>query len=388
MRADLIDAGYDAPRVVNTGDDGGATSGPWVVHVLEVDPDRFAGIVAPVLASGIVPGKAGVARIAARTGALAAINGGSFVVGPTDGTAGDFTGVSLIGGQLLSEAVADRTSLVLPNDAGTGAQLAVVAIAHEAVADDGATLAIDGLNREPGLIRACRGSGGDQPTEAAKHDFTCTDDSELIVFTPEFGQVAVAGEGVEVTFDGAGTVLEVRQRRGGEIPRAGSVLGGTGDAAAWLEEHALLGSQIQVATQVLADGAPLDHDGLAGIVNGGPRMVGGGEVQITAAAEGFHWEEDPGFYDRFGVRRNPRTMAGVTADGRLLLVTVDGRQPGYSVGASFAEGAAIMQSLGAAEAVNRDGGGSTAMAVGGVLVNQPSDATGERPDADAIVLLP
>jgi len=111
-----------------------------------------------------------------------------------------------------------------------------------------------------------------------------------------------------------------------------------------------------------------------------------GQVEITAAAEGFHWEESPEFYYRFGVRRNPRTLAGVTAEGHILLVTVDGRRPGVSVGASFEESARIMQALGAAEAVNLDGGGSTAMVVGQDLVNQPSDPSGERPIADAVVI--
>jgi exopolysaccharide biosynthesis protein len=112
-----------------------------------------------------------------------------------------------------------------------------------------------------------------------------------------------------------------------------------------------------------------------------------GRVAITAAAEGFHWPERPEFYYRFGVRRNPRTLAGVRADGTLLLVTVDGRRPGWSVGASFAEEAAIMQALGAVDAVNLDGGGSTTMTIGASLVNRPSDATGERPIGDAIALL-
>jgi exopolysaccharide biosynthesis protein len=47
-----------------------------------------------------------------------------------------------------------------------------------------------------------------------------------------------------------------------------------------------------------------------------------------------------------------------------------------------------MQALGADEAVNLDGGGSTAMTVGEELVNRPSDAAGERPIGDAVVLLP
>jgi hypothetical protein len=124
------------------------------------------------------------------------------------------------------------------------------------------------------------------------------------------------------------------------------------------------------------------------VVNGGPRLLINGEPDITAYQEGFVWPENPEFYYRFGVRRNPRTLAGTTAEGNLLLVAVDGRQPDYSVGASFEESALIMQALCAVEAVNLDGGGSTAMTIGEELVNQPSDPTGERPIGDAIVVLP
>jgi hypothetical protein len=125
-----------------------------------------------------------------------------------------------------------------------------------------------------------------------------------------------------------------------------------------------------------------------GVVNGGPRLLRNGFVEIPAAAEGFYRQEEPEFYYRFGVRRNPRTLAGVTASGKLLLVTVDGRQPGWSVGASFEESAWIMRSLRAVDAVNLDGGGSTTMTVGNQLVNRPSDTTGERPIADAIIIQP
>jgi exopolysaccharide biosynthesis protein len=70
--------------------------------------------------------------------------------------------------------------------------------------------------------------------------------------------------------------------------------------------------------------------------------------------------------------------------GRLLLVTVDGRQPGWSVGASFEESARIMRALGATDTVNLDGGGSTTITINQQLINRPSDSTGERPIADAI----
>jgi hypothetical protein len=88
---------------------------------------------------------------------------------------------------------------------------------------------------------------------------------------------------------------------------------------------------------------------------------------------------------------NPRTAVGVTADGGLLLVTVDGRQPGYSVGTTLRETAELLRALGAADALNLDGGGSTTMVVRGAdgalrVANRPSDAAGERPVANALAV--
>ena len=77
----------------------------------------------------------------------------------------------------------------------------------------------------------------------------------------------------------------------------------------------------------------------------------------------------------------------MTAAGHLLLVAVDGRAPGYSVGLSFLEEAAVMRAaLGASDALNLDGGGSTTMAVGATAITRPSDPTGERPVGDAVVV--
>jgi exopolysaccharide biosynthesis protein len=56
------------------------------------------------------------------------------------------------------------------------------------------------------------------------------------------------------------------------------------------------------------------------------------------------------------------------------------------VGASFAESAGVMRALGARDAVNLDGGGSTGMTVLDALVTRPSDATGERPIGDALLI--
>ncbi|HEV2742659.1 MAG TPA: phosphodiester glycosidase family protein [Rubrobacter sp.] len=385
-RAELTADGYEGTRTVYTGEDGGETTGPWVVHVLRVKPDLFDGTLAPELATEIVPERELLTGISARTGALAAVNGGYFVIGPNDGTPGDLAGISVLEGDLVSEAVDGRTSLVLPEGDGAGADVAALSDEVSARSSDGATRVVDGKNRKPGLIRGCGGEGGDDPTNRPKHDFTCTDPSELILFTPDFGGSTEPGEGAEAVLDASGRVAALREGRGGPIPPDGTVLSGTGQGAGWLRDHAKPGQRVRLSEKVFGEGARIG--GRAGVVNGGPRLVEGGEPEITAYKEGFVYPENPEFYYRFGERRNPRTLAGTTPGGNLVLVAVDGRRPGYSVGASFEESAGIMDALRSDEAVNLDGGGSTGMTVEQRLVTQPSDATGERPIGDAVVLLP
>ena len=85
--------------------------------------------------------------------------------------------------------------------------------------------------------------------------------------------------------------------------------------------------------------------------------------------------------------RAPRTAFGVTADDRYLLVTIDGRRPGYSVGATLSELAWAMREMGAVEALNLDGGGSTTMWLRGRTLGRPSDGR-ERWVSTALLVLP
>jgi hypothetical protein len=79
--------------------------------------------------------------------------------------------------------------------------------------------------------------------------------------------------------------------------------------------------------------------------------------------------------DIFGTTvRPPRTVIGSTADNKLILFICDGRQT-HSDGATLTELAQIMKGLGCVNALNLDGGGSTAMIAGGTLLNKPSDGT-------------
>ena len=70
---------------------------------------------------------------------------------------------------------------------------------------------------------------------------------------------------------------------------------------------------------------------------------------------------------------HPRTALGLDKEGRILtLVTVDGRQKGFSEGMSEAELGGLMKELGCTDALNLDGGGSTVLLRWGQILNSPS----------------
>src|SRR5262249_17537233 len=153
-----------------------------------------------------------------------------------------------------------------------------------------------------------------------------------------------AGPGLEAVVDKSGRVTGLRAR-GGPIPTDGLVLAGIGQAASWLQRHAQTGSRIRIDTQLSSEARPAQLPPALGPLNGGPRLLRDGAPQLDACTEGFCYPETGRFYWRFGVRRNPRTMAGITPQGDLLLVAVDGHEPSHSVGLTFPEEVAVMQAL-------------------------------------------
>ena len=80
-------------------------------------------------------------------------------------------------------------------------------------------------------------------------------------------------------------------------------------------------------------------------------------------------------------------MIGWNPRGDILLVTIDGRQDGR-VGLSVIDAAKLMSYLGATDALNLDGGGSTTFVLGGRLVNRPSTSSHhERGVAAAVAIV-
>ena len=113
----------------------------------------------------------------------------------------------------------------------------------------------------------------------------------------------------------------------------------------------------------------------------GPILVKDGQVSLSM---------NP--LSSFAKSLHPRSAIGITKDNKLILVTVDGRQIGYSNGLSLEELAKYMKSLGVVSAINLDGGGSTTMAARlrghnlAYLVNRPSDGA-ERKVSNAIQII-
>lgn len=366
-------AKFTASTVFTGWDGDSADRGPWEVRVLTIDPRKFRGDLVGDFGPDIERRET-TSALAAAKGATAAVNAGFFVLDPAAGAPGDPAGVGVYADRLLSEATNGRPSFVFSTD-GRHAHVArhtwtgTVRSGHK-------TLALDGINRVPGLIRNCGGTG-DQPTNHPRHDTTCTDPDELILFTSDYGASTPAGPGVELLVDNKNRVTEVRAPRGGPLPAGTRSIQGTGAKAEALRE---LGPKLTITSKL--KGHTGDY-----VLNGGPELVRNGRQHATPATDGMVRPSDPSFYYGWVQKRNPRTIAGVDTQGRILLATIDGRSTA-SLGLSIAESAAVAQSLGMHEAINLDGGGSTTMVTNNQVINKPSDTAGERPVGDAILILP
>jgi hypothetical protein len=338
------------------------------INVLTVDPGRVRG----VLSNERIARRERVSAMGRRVRAVAGVNGGFFA------SSGDPVGVLAIDGQLLSEPVDGRSALIVR----APAQIEPVRFRGR-IHVNGRSREIDGIDRTRGLVPACGGRGGDVPTIRPNSLLTCTDSSELVVLTPRYGARPPAEGGVEAIVRD-GIVTRVRPPGVGGVPREGVLLTGTGDAARLLRTIALPRSRADIQLDLTVKGQPLDLEG-SSVVGGGPRILRAGKVAVAARAEGF--APVPSFFHSFVAGRQPRTLAGVRADGALLLVTVDGRAPGWSAGMTLPEAARLMRSLGARDALNLDGGGSSTMTVRGEVVNRPSDRV-ERAVSDGLFVMP
>ena len=330
-------------------------TGPWLINLLRVDPKQLHLRIAHALDEGV--GLETTSSIAARYDALAAMNAGFF---RTTGTyRGESSGVLMIDGKLISEPLEGRAAIGFIEGAITSEVIfGHLRFSGRLESIRGRRFAVDGLNRPRGA-------------------------NELVVYTPEFHRnTLTTPDGVEVICR-RNRIIHIRDGRGsGAIPVEGFVLSASGVAREWVIANLRAGSPIRLDLRLMpVETEKRDKWNRASfIVGGGPQLIKAGRIAIT-------FEEEK-VAPRFVNDRHPRSAIALLRDGRVLLATVDGRQPGVSAGMSLPEFARLLLEFDASEAINLDGGGSTTMVVNGKVVNTPSDQTGERPVSDAILLIP
>ncbi len=209
-------------------------------------------------------------------------------------------------------------------------------------------------------------------------------DNQLILYTPAFSKPTnTKGTGTEIVIKGIELPVEANKQYTGiveqiyndvesiEIPEDGVVLSGQGAASEFLNN---LREGDEVSFEV-----GFSRDDIIHAISGTPRLLDDGEV-----SEEVMKRSD-------ALTRHPRTAIGIKG-GQVMMVTVDGRQKGVSDGMTLYELAEYMQSQGIENAMNLDGGGSTAMIIrkqgnfAARLVNSPSDGR-ERSVANSIQII-
>ncbi|MCC6318098.1 MAG: phosphodiester glycosidase family protein [Gemmatimonadaceae bacterium] len=392
--------------------------GPWVVHVVEVDLHAQGLIVDAARALGAFFGRERVSAMAARLAAagrapLVGINADFF-----DLRSGEVENNHVIGGAWVKGALSTDS----PHDGFDNAhtQFAIDARGGPRIGRfelDGTVVSASAARRLVGINYRPAGRAG------------------LVVYTPWYGvrtpqdtSARIGGEGprdpdatpagmrvdtvrppstaatrsdsahrlaAQATRHAAEIVLTRLGQRGDTIlyrvtsrvptmgggtaiPAHGAVLSATGDEAlAFVREVAARRSTVKLVA------------GISGfrrtpraIVGGWPRVVDAGR-NVGVVADSVE-----GTFPRFSEARHPRSALGISRDGRTLyMVVVDGRRP-WSVGMSLGELGAELITLGAWDAMNLDGGGSSALWIRGHVVNYPSDPGGERAVGNALFVSP
>jgi exopolysaccharide biosynthesis protein len=129
------------------------------------------------------------------------------------------------------------------------------------------------------------------------------------------------------------------------------------------------------SSELLAEGA-------TNTLSFGPILIQDGKI----VSDFSNVKIDTNFGNRSIQNANPRTAIGMIAPNHYVFVVVDGRKEGYSRGMTLTELADVMAGLGATEAYNLDGGGSSTMYFMGRVVNNPLGKNQERGVSDILYI--
>lgn len=297
---------------------------PVRINVVEVNQKVAQNYeVKPAIAAATLPNKRTLRTIAQSSNAIVAINGGFFK--PQTGVP---LGTLMIDQKLYTGPIYDRVALgIFENGYDVGrVQLNAKIIGNNQV------IKIDNIN-QPRMLS-----------------------SYILAYTRDWGKYAPASPQYGVQLQIVGNKITAASANPLSIPENGYVLVGPKS-----QLGKLFGAEyvdIQISTNP-------KWDNVKHIISGGPYLVKDNQIFIDMTAQKLQ---------SIG-GRNPRTAIGYTKDNDLILVAVDGRE-GSSIGLTLVELANLMKSLGCANAINLDGGGSTVMYVNGNIVNHPHQTGG------------
>lgn len=323
--------------------------GPMVVNVVRVAPRsglRVRAVLSGDRVAGPAPAYERTTSMCRRSDCFFAVNGDFANV-----STGEPVGGMVLGGQFVRSPVPHHHQFLVGADGSTSVG---PMIWSGTVSDPGMPIlrpphvvGLHGVNRSRQTDNLILYTGHWAPS-------TGTDPGgvEVVARVVQAGGPSPAGRSI---------AIELVELRAGNtaIPPWGVVLSGTGAGARQLRD---LWARVQrgeagPSLQLNLQASRAEREAVGGY----PVLVEDGRPVYLPANDGFTRS------------RHPRTMAGRTADGTVLLVTVDGRQPCCSIGMTLPEAADLMVALGAAEAINLDGGGSTTFVAHGVMVNHPSN---------------
>jgi hypothetical protein len=326
--------------------------GPVVMHVIVAPRPTGLFALKPILSNNAVLGRERVTAMQRRVSGdatVAGINGDLFSLSDGHPTGG------LIRAGVLDAAPADERSTIGVDTDGT---LHVERVRLAGSWQGTGQRRILGINEPPRANRTTLYTpawGGRTPAEsggayAILQPFPATKPNTLLTTT----------------------VTGYAQGGNQPIPADGAVLVARGAQAGFLTAEAPVGSKVTILLTLTPPWTNV------------PEAVGGGPVIVRDGKPVFRSFES--FTTGQLTPRSPRAGVGQLADGRVVLVAVDGRQPGYSTGLTNFELALTMMRLGCVTASALDSGGSTTMAFDGKLLNSPSDRGGERAVAEALTL--
>ncbi|MEB3285288.1 MAG: phosphodiester glycosidase family protein [Candidatus Sericytochromatia bacterium] len=315
--------------------------GPMRVRALELDPQQVTLEPAIASAGSKRMGLSKVSQFGHWHGAIAAVNGSYF-----SPATGEPQGAVVLDRQLVSRTMMDRPAVWFNLDGGIDIHSAKPR--SSVVLEDGTRLRCMGVN------------------ESAKRN-------RLTLYSSHYGlrsRTIADPSRCEMAVNAGGRVVNVGNGNL-EIPSGGFVLSGQGTAATQMKRLIGHGQVLRIDHTL-----PVNAQHALGA---GPTLIQAGRINVLAKQQKFKADVAYG--------RAPRTAIGITRNKKYMLVTIDGRQPGYSVGATLQELAHVLKDLGNIEAINLDGGGSTTMWLRGKVIGSPSEGR-ERPVSTALLVLP